>query len=438
MNKRRMYLERGKNALIILLSLSAVLLILQTDQYGSLMEDSHFLTEISQMLGSGESGTLSGSGLSAGESAAGIVTPTSMAVNSAAGMHYGVKYDADGLESCYGHFSALLGEALGSSGAPEKRTEEQWREVLSAEGVYFDFSGALPLRVLAGLLGTEMTSAAGGDAARRLCLVREQEGVSLWYLRDSDEVYYRCRTALNYALLSARLEAYVPNGAFFAWEAGQDDMLDPYFLFLESMPDLNRLEVEYAVPSETAVEAMLGVLGMNRFVASRYDEADGTIVYVEEDKSLRLYADGTLVFRLIGDESGDGSVTSAETAAAVETALRLAASVQDVYGGNAAFVCTDVSYNSGTDEQTIRFDYVVEGIPLRWGGDSAFTVTLRKGTVVRLTAYLWDFRIGERSVPLPEVQAAAVVTASGGGEPMLIYELQGNSAVPAWVIRPMG
>jgi len=441
MDKRRRYLELVKSALIVLLSASALLLILQTDHYGRLVENSRLLTALSSMLGGGETGAHTGTGTATGEFASGVVTPAAISVSSVAGMRYGLKYDGEGLKSSFSHFSALLGEALGSSGAPEERTEQQWREALSAEGVWFDFLGALPLRTLSGLLGTEMSSAAGTDAARRLCLAREGEGVALWYIRERDGRIFRCGTALSYGSLSVRLEPYAPNGAYFAWETGVEDSLEPDFLFLESLPALYALSWEYGQPGAPVMEAILDALDMNRYVAARYDEADGTIVYVEGDSSLRLHADGTLVFGLIGGETpGDGEtagVFSAERAsAAAETALRLAGTVLDSYGGEYPLFCAGQRYTPGTDEYTVQFDYMADGIPVRPGGESAVTVTVRGDTVVRMSALLCAFQRGERVSPLPELQAAAVVTASGGGEPMLVYELYGGVAAPGWAIRP--
>jgi hypothetical protein len=166
-NRRR--LDRIKNVLIVLLSASALFLMSRTDYFGFIrLSPAWLFSAIGYFQDGGAAAEVSEEGEAAGLTD--VCIPMAMAVTSANGGHCGVRYDGEALQECFGRFSASLGGALGSSGEPAAVTEQAFKKALSGEGVFFDYTEALPLHVLAEWLGTAMDSEAGLQTARRLCL----------------------------------------------------------------------------------------------------------------------------------------------------------------------------------------------------------------------------------------------------------------------------
>ena len=151
-SKKRL-IERVKSLMILLLSCSAVLLVLRT-QSVMLGRDSR-----GERYAAGESGPI------ASEDAGGAVRPLRMAAAIQRGsevVRYGVQYDQAGTDELYQQAYSLLVEALSSAGEPREISEEAWRQALSsAPGLYFDWQGEIPLTVLNGWLSVDNQTLAG-------------------------------------------------------------------------------------------------------------------------------------------------------------------------------------------------------------------------------------------------------------------------------------
>jgi hypothetical protein len=172
---------------------------------------------------------------------------------------------------------------------------------------------------------------------------------------------------------------------------------------------------------------------MNRYVVSPYKEADGTEVYVEGDRILRLYTDGPLSFR----QSGQEVLPVAKGAeAAADAALKLVLAATVGRCGEAGIRFSGLTYDADADTYVVRFEYTAAGIPVRCGEESAFTVFVADGAIVRASMTFREIGFGaDVLVPLPQQQAAAIVAVTGGGEPLLSYLLEGAGAKLDWVIR---
>ncbi len=147
-----------------------------------------------------------------------------------------MKYNGDALDEAYDWFTASLGEALGSSGDPVEVGMDEWDGALHGSGVFFDYLYDQSLASLANWLGVEISSDASLHTARRLCLAIEDGAVSLYYIRAVDGKAYRCETALNSGTSRVPPRRICPNGAQFAFEAGEGyDSFDPYYAVLQTL-----------------------------------------------------------------------------------------------------------------------------------------------------------------------------------------------------------
>ena len=400
---RKRLLEWGKNVLIVVLVITALMLGSLTGVFGGLrrsdgLQDDAVLPE------------------SGGVAAAAM--PFVMAVADGHVGRCGVTYGAERIEALYERFSAALGEALGSSGTPEEVTEQQWRAALGGPGVYFDYLYEQPLSVLSAWLGTEVTGGAGAHTARRICLALEGDGLALYYVRARSGGFYRCETALSASAVSARLQEYTSNGASFVWELTEDENLDPYALFEEGLQTLSHAEGTNPI-RDTAVSGQLPELF--GFAAARsYTEEDDT-VYVEGDATLRVSSSGAVNYRCYeeGLELG-GAYMSAQ--AVVEAARALCQRGPGASCGAAKLGLSDVRYDQNTNTYTVCFEYAVDGVPVRLPEGPAAELTVTDGRLQEAAIHFRSYALTtETTTPLPPALAMAAVRAAGGGEPLLAY-----------------
>ena len=419
--RKEQILHALRLGLIVLLLVSAGLLIRETGYYSRLFE-----RKPGDPAETEESAALR-PGLSAAELAR-AVRPRTVLVRGSDGTASASAYAGEETEEAFRRFSATLGEALGSAGEPERTDEDAFRAVLDGECVYVDFFGEVPLGVLAQWLGSEMHGGASDVSARMLCLSLSDAAVQLC-CRGSDGAFYRCETASVSETLRAKMSDFPGVEARFAYAEPKLGVREPYTVLLSEMPEIACVAVE-SVRGGIDIAELLQTVEMNSYLASSYVEADGTKVFIDDEKSLRLGPDGTVSFRT-GSAEGErqfGDGVGAAVSYAYETALRCVGGC----AGDAELILTGVSDNGG-DDYTVTFDYCIGCIPLRLASGSAVLLRVRDGRLVQLQSVLRTYtRTGETERVLPVRQAAAVAGAAGT-TPALIYADSGDRVACVWV-----
>ncbi len=411
------WLRRG---LILLLLVSAVLLLRRTGYFDGLRG------RFAAPLGIGTEPAAAGA-LSRTEEA---LLPVSVTVCADSGSgRFGVQYDDASVEAVVRGFSVDLGEALGSAGVPVPCTEEEFRACLDGCSLALRFVTPVPLELLAGWQGVEMSSEAAGRSAQMLCLSVSDARTRL-SCRTAEGDCFLCATAMSAEGFRSRAGQYAPNGALYAWES---DRVDGGGDLLLLTTPVRAAEARSSVPLVRATEtdAMLTAFGMNRFVASSYSEADGTAVFISEDSTLRIRPTGEVSFRRAGTpEAGEaGALTEA-----VSRALAVAEPCIVPTIGDGALRFAGATENADQRTVTVQLDYALDGIPVRLTEGHAAEIVLRGGRVLMATLQLRQFtRTIERSQLLPWLQAAAIA-GSAGGTPELIYADAGASTECMWVI----
>lgn len=414
MSKRKKLIERAKNLVIIALLISAALL-LRASGYISL----------SGRRPSQE--TASGGQTGAAESAAAAlpVSPAGMVISPAEGSRCAYYYSSEQLTDAFESFAAPLAEALGSAGQLRELTRAQWQQRLLGVGVYFDFSCAQPLTLLSALLGST-AGEAGACSAGALLLSCTDGGVELCFA-DADGTYRACSTGVSASAVLSRAESFGADGAYFAFTSDKFPGLDPdTVIFAADMQPRAALSENAAASVE--LDSLMSGLGMNSYVIRPYTEADGTRVYVESGKTLRVGADGKISFR-------DGAPPAGETGP--DEAVLLAASlVQQTLlpvCGDAKLCFAGLSEADGA--YSVRFDYTVNGIVTELpDGYPAALVTVSAGEVARLELQPRRYTLTQEARPLlPMAQAAAIASSRGAQRLWLAYLDSGNSASCEWV-----
>ena len=357
-----------------------------------------------------------------------VVTPES-------GVHDTAMYDANALEEAYRHYSAALAEALGSAGEPESVSDEEWEAAISGRGVYFDYYTDCQLSSFAIWLGSDMDGTAGLHSARRLCLSLSEDEVTLYYWRKTQHEAYRCTTELSVTELSERIAGCAPDGSAFAFELYEElEGLDPYIVVVPGEIELRSIEGANSLDAADAGQIM-SAFGMNSNLAQNYMETDGTAVYLEGETTLRLGSDGLL--RL---SRGGGIAQPARKlspADAVQTALdaldRTVGLINGVAELRLSYIfCSDAESGS----YTLRFDYAVDGLPVRIAGRScAAELSIVGSEIVGAEIAFRSYGYtGETERPLPAELALAVARAEGGGEPRLEFVESEGSISARWEI----
>jgi len=418
--KRRDFLQ---NTLITLLTVSAVLLFAQI-QLTTLGAD-----------GTGLFRFLSGSAPADEQDRPSTEAALSGAVRVAVTGPYGRRGSValstadEGFES----LRSLLEGALDSAGAYAACTGGEFLSSLNGASVYYDFLTPLPLSLLA-----ELTSAPGQDRvsdqdsvrARYLAVV-PREGRAALYLWDGGGTCLRCDTGVSLEELNRVVENCDLGGVRFALDDPGAQTLNPCSLFAVETPVLPVLECETA-SFDTA--SLLTALRFNPNTKSRYPESGGTEVIVEGGRSLRLRADGSILYRDGGDEA-----LSIDAAGEVPTLPEAASGAAALLGtlfspGDAALYLEAVSQSGETT--VLSFGLQSGGVPIRFGGGGSMAeVKLRGPFVSELQLRLRRYSAsGEASDLLPLRQTLAIAASREGKELSIGYADSGERlCAAAWL-----
>ena len=417
--KRRNALQ---NIVIVLLTVSAVFLFTRTQLYS--LGVSPRLDHL------GQSGSVVSQGTAS--SLADLAAPVRLVVTNSYG-RYGNLF----LTTKDDAFSApgtLLGAALGSSGARTACKEADFRAALNCESLYCDVLSPLPLSILGGFLGV---STQDSTPARRLLLSAETDGTVALYFWNGDDGYFRCATAVAQSELTDFVNGYEPGSAAFAMDNREFSpdyaALDPYSLFVSETPSL---PVLYGANPLSDTDDLLSALGFNPRTNYRYSESNGTDVVVEGDSSVRIQADGTVLY-----QSGTADVLHISCAGEVPTLEEAVVGVRAFLGGltgsylsSASLYLQSISQSGASSALT--FGYQSGGVPIRFSdGALAAEVHLSGGT---FTSFSLRFRqytaVGQTAGLLPPRQAAAIAAAYPGAELSIGYSDSGTDRLsPSWL-----
>lgn len=413
--------------LIFLLLISAVYLLLRA----TVIDTSDYIEE----LFSGGADQPASSSVSS----TGIVPsyPFAIVLTGDDGSHSAVKYNKEAKQRVFSLFSATLGEALGSAGEAETIKESDWTSALEGHGVFFDYLYPLPLEILSTHLGAAMPSHADGNLIiRRLILSEREEKLCLYLKDEAQNAYYRMDTPLNFSSLnlSQRITDLALPEADFAFQRKAAG-IDPCFVFSGediSLPELSSSPISTGSDGSTL---SLSTFRMNAGAASVYSENDGTQIYVEGGKSLRVDSSGYLLFAVTG--TGGIPVGDSETATLSDRVYAAGVLVRNTLptGGDVDVGLLSVE-DTESDGCTIYFGYYVNGIPVKLQNtDWCAKVRISGENIVRAEFYLRSYAVQTTFLaPLPE-NHAAILAAEEGGEPLLVYTDRAEDVTWSWILN---
>ena len=416
-SKKRL-IERGKSLLIVVLSCSAVLLLLRTQAV---------------IFDTGNQSSAYSAGIretASPEDTAAAAIPLRMAAAIRQGsetVRYGVQYDQEGTDALFQQTSSLLLEALSSASQPQKVGEDAWRRALSAApGLYFDWQGEIPLSVLTGWLSVDNPALTG--TVRRMVLTAEEGQVLLYYWEESEGQGYACAAdVISAGRLAEAVNALQENGARFAFETEEYASLHPYTMVLAQAPSPKVYSGANPLTGEESLRELQELLGFPE--NSAYYEAAGELVVRSRNDTLHMGEDGRVTYEAAAEGSDRYRLPGAGLYDAVEGCRQL---VQQTLGqscGEAALYLLRVEESGGGGWQ-VEFGYCLDGVQVRLGEEGwAARFVVEQG---QITDFQLRFRSygdgGAVSAVLPERQAMAAMEAMGHqGEELLLAYLDGGS-----------
>lgn len=317
------------------------------------------------------------------------------------------------------------------SGAFSQSRRADFLRALDGTSIYCDFLCPLPLGVAAGLTGASARS----DQTVRCALLAEEGNSVALYLWDGGEGYFRRNTPLSIGELEAAARREGLEDAFFAMdrislEKGCQNVA-PLSLLLEQTPSLPVLS---ALSGVSDADRLLTTLHFNPRTHSHYTEPNGTEVILEDGRSVRMRADGSVYY-----QSGGRAELAVDCAGDAPTDWEAAAGCAALldaifYQDSAAQIClTEVVREDG--RIILRFGYHWNGIPIYLAErGSAAAVVLEGNAVASLELLPRRFFPTEEIFPLlPRTQALGVAGLAPGAELSIGYAASGTRARAHWI-----
>ena len=418
MNGKRRWIEWGKDALMVLLTLSALYLLSMTP----LVQDSGVL----DLLSPRESPGMSASG----ESGTAAMLPARLAITGTGG-RCGIQYDESRLEERFPPLGALLGDALASAGTPRPISESDWRRYLGGRNIYFDFQGDVPLAALERWLQDPGERPLEGSARRVMLCAGEEDQVLLCWQEGDGGGFFSCPTALTRSLnLDPVVEGSEPNGAYFAFEnralAGR---LAPYTLITEGEQD----GAQYDAGMPLLADAGRMVLSTLSFNSQNHAPASGGEVYLDGGDRLVVSDNGTVFYQAL---QGEKYPVAAGPAGGVETARAMAEATVGALCGEARLYL--MSAREAEDGLRVQFGYLLRGGVVHLGSEGwAAEFVARDGYIVQFTLRFRTYAAnGARTLLLPVDKAAAMLPDLTDQRRELVIQYRdggGYQLVPGWV-----
>ena len=425
MKGKRRVLEWVKSLLIVLLSASAIYLLTMTP----LVQDS-WLEDLFAREPTAKEDPLSVTLTAAAR-------PSRMAVSDGAS-RYGIQYNRTAVDELFVRMGPMLGEALLSSGSPEKIPEAQWQRYLLGKGIYFDFTGEIPLSALSGWLQPEQGCVLSASARRILLVEGEENSVRLCYEDAGDQCFYACSTGLLWSLhLEPEVSGITGNEAQFAFEdPAWENLLHPYTLITE---DRAQRIFSASVPL-TATAVRIDLLEALDYAGRNHASVSGGELYLDGNDRLHVMLNGKVSYDAV--QSGKYAVASvgstATVAESIEAARRLVERTIGAQCGAAEIYL--VSAEETQQGLCIRFGYRLDGSTV-WLYDEGWAAEfyVNDGSITNFTLHFRHYSAsGEEALLLPMEQAAVILPGLDrtSGELVLQYRDQGDAAVkPGWVAR---
>lgn len=311
-------------------------------------------------------------------------------------------------------------------------SREDWYSALTAKSLYLSYSCSFTPDIYASFLGisaSEIPAFEFSDIA-----IGENGNVYL----GGDDIY--CKIPVGSSLISPIIQSVaednsneesVINYSFdlnFDENSGDEATVLSPMILIYSEPVIaftlishNPAEKDGQV-NEKVLSPILPIFGVNKSSARSYTEADGTLVYVENNGILKITPNGILTFTARGNGIKlQGSSDSSKIASLIDTI------------NSKMYIDSDICLTFAKindDTAHFEFDYTAEGYPVKYNGTPAFSVTVKNGYLTEYSQILRHFSVTDNLSLSPDfIQALDEVIASYRGS---LQEMRITKMYPAF------
>ena len=356
-----------------------------------------------------------------GSTIVGAAQPLIITLSTEAGRQ-SAQYDFAALDELYGQYGSLLAQALESAETPQACTRTEFYAALRGTGAAFCFPGAISPSVLGAWLNVR---APEGGQAQWYVLAQEEDGVTLYL---AGEQFSAAKTALPAQSLTAQLETAVPDGSFFAFEAGQEPYAALDGLSLISAQSAQVSTGQSANPCDARfISALAAQIGINPYGDARFVDNDGTTSFTETNLSLRVSAQGQILLQVLQADPRFQSA-SLDERDRIEAARSLLSSLTgDDYGDARVYL---QSYTADGTQAVCSFGYYLSGVEAAAG--SGIEIRFDGTQITRASVLYRRFTLDlQPAALLPAAQAAACLPR-GGTLRLLYAENAGGELAVGW------
>ncbi len=279
-------------------------------------------------------------------------------------------------------------------------SSDDWYNALTSKSIYLYYPCSYTSDVFSVFLGNSETNLSFSDFSN--ILINESGNV---FIESSEKYYKIMSTSSEIAPIIQKVteenanEESVLNYSFdlnFDKNFGsQKTTLSPMTLIYSEpisanvIKSINPIENGIEIYDKT-IQDVLDAFSINKNSARRYTEADGTLVYIENNGSLKISPSGILTFT--ARENGlnlKGTSTTSKIATFIDTI------------NSAMNIDSDICMTSlllGDNKQEFKFDYMKDGYSIKYKDNtSAISVTVENGYLTSYTQVLRHYIASEET-----------------------------------------
>jgi hypothetical protein len=425
MSKRVRIIEWAKTALIVLLTVSALLLGWRTTLFNDFLAAIPIFGNVADLMrGTADEHEYDETTLTE------AARPLIIVITDDSGERYGVRYDTDARNAVYNSVKGIFTEALSSAASASEISESEWREALSGAGVYFEYPKPVKLSFLDNWFGAYMQRLPEDKTLRRLFVAFVNEGYRFYFQDSMSNSFYRADTVL-FSELVQEFSIFRPNGAVFAYETAiHGASSEPYMLI---MPEGEHVKIyaSHAGSTTDMLDIIMLVLGHGNETYTTLPDGTDAIRCVGTQFNIRLDQQGRAYYLRTDGLPEASEPNPFSEGEMVERARAIVAETIGEMCGDAEVFLEALEYNEA-GHCLISFGYYIAGGNIHLLEEAyAARVTFMSGVIIRVELNFKSFTYtDEYTRLLPERQ---VLAAANGGFMLSYFDSGEDILLPEWV-----
>lgn len=273
----------------------------------------------------------------------------------------------------------ILGVVLG---LPEEKiigvTSEEWFSSLMSDSIYLNYYTEYDTQLFANFLGLRNTEVFNKVKSFSNVVISLSDNVTVYFEDIESNKYYKIKTGRRFADFKEIADDIVANkddnvskeyAINYSFDLNFDKAFGEQKTIIDSMvpiySNVSKVPVVFSKEvlmnsGNTGINELAKVFNVKANTARRYTEADETIVYVENNATLKIHSNGMIEYK-----ARDNGIQLSNSGGMYNNISKLnefVGRINSVIGINDSIY---LSSKASRDENVITFDYVCEGMPVK-------------------------------------------------------------------------